>query len=54
MPAGVPLIVPLDESIESPVGSDGEISHETTSPPWTVGTAGVIPVPLVNDSELGE
>ena len=52
--AGVPLIIPVDESIESPVGSDGETSHESTSPPCTVGMAGVIPVPLVNERELGE
>ena len=30
VPAGVPLIVPVTESIERPVGSVGWISHETT------------------------
>ena len=53
MPAGVPLIVPVSESIERPVGSVGWISHETTSPPCTVGVAGLMPLSLVKDSELG-
>ena len=53
MPAGVPLIVPVAASMERPVGSVGWISHETTAPPCTVGVAGLIPLSLVNDSELG-
>ena len=53
MPAGVPLIVPVVVCMESPVGSGGEICHETTVPPYTVGVAGLIPLSLVNDSELG-
>ena len=53
MPAGVPLIVPVVESIERPVGSVGWISQETTSPPCTVGVIGLMPLSLVKDSELG-
>ena len=53
MPAGVPLIVPVDESIDKPVGNVGWISHESTSPPCTVGVIGLIPLSLVKDSELG-
>ena len=44
---GVPLIVPVEESIASPVGKFGEIDQVTTSPPREVGVTSVIAIPLV-------
>ena len=45
---GVPLIVPVEESIDNPAGSDGEIDQEVTGPPLVVGVTVVIAVPLVS------
>ena len=44
---GVPLIVPVAASMESPVGKFGEIDQVTTSPPREVGVSSVIATPLV-------
>ena len=54
MMLGVPLISPVEESMLSPVGKEGCISHDVTAPPPpTVGETGVIAVPLVSVNELG-
>ena len=50
---GVPLIAPVVESMERPVGSDGETDHVVTVPPLTVGVTVVMAVPLVNVNEFG-
>ena len=44
---GVPLMSPLEVSIERPAGRVGEIVHPTTAPPPDVGVAVVIAVPFV-------
>ena len=49
---GVPLIAPVEESRDSPAGSDGETVHEVTVPPLDVGVIVVMVVPLVNVNEL--
>ena len=51
---GVPQIVPLLVSKTRPVGSVGEIDHETTEPPVLTAVAVVIDVPFVSVNELGE
>ena len=53
MADGVPLLAPVDESSESPVGSPGDTDHEVMVPPLTVGVAVVIAVPVVKVNELG-
>ena len=50
---GVPLISPVDESMESPDGRDGLTDHEVIVPPFTVGVTAVIAVPLVRVNEFG-
>ena len=50
---GVPLIVPVAESINKPAGRVGEIVHDTTSPPLEVGVTEVIVTPSASDRELG-
>lgn len=50
---GVPLIVPVEESIDSPVGSGGETVQEVTVPPLEDGVTLVIAVPLVNVNVFG-
>ena len=45
---GVPLMAPVDESSERPVGSDGETDQEVTAPPPTVGVEVVMATPLVS------
>ena len=50
---GVPEIAPVEESRESPAGSEGETDHEVTGPPLMVGVTVVIAVPLVSVNELG-
>ena len=52
MLVGVPEIAPLVVEKERPVGSDGEIDHEVTVPPLTVGVAVVMAVPLVRVNGL--
>ena len=39
---GVPLMVPVDESILNPFGSAGNIDHVTTAPPCAVGIRSLI------------
>ena len=50
---GVPLIAPVVESMERPVGSDGETDHEVMVPPLTVGVTVVMAVPFVKVNEVG-
>ena len=50
---GVPLMAPVVESMERPVGSDGETDHEVTGPPLVVGVTVVMAVPLVSVNEFG-
>ena len=50
---GVPLMVPVEESIANPAGRDGEIDQEVTGPPLVVGVTVVIAVPLVSVNEFG-
>ena len=50
---GVPLMAPVVESMERPVGSDGETDHEVMVPPLTVGVTVVMAVPLVSVKEFG-
>ena len=49
---GVPLISPVDESMERPVGRAGWISHDVTTPPFAVGVSAVIAVPTVSTNVL--
>ena len=51
---GVPLMSPLEASIERPAGRVGEIAQVTTVPPPVVGEAVVIAVPFVRVYEFGE
>ena len=53
MASGVPEIAPVEESRESPDGSEGETDHEVMVPPLAVGVTVVIAVPFVNVKELG-
>ena len=46
-------MAPVEESRESPEGSEGETDHEVTGPPLAVGVTLVIAVPLVNVKEFG-
>ena len=50
---GVPLMAPVEESIERPAGREGETDHEVTVPPDDVGVTVVMAVPLVSVNELG-
>ena len=43
---GVPLMAPVDELNESPLGMDGLISHVVTLPPLIAGVVVVIAVPF--------
>ena len=45
MAVGVPLMAPLEESSESPAGSEGETDQEVTVPPLEVETVDIA-VPL--------
>jgi len=45
---GVPLISPVDESMFRPLGNDGEMAHELTTPPPLEGVVGDIETPLVS------
>ena len=45
---GVPLIVPVEESIVKPLGSVGATDHVTTAPPSELGVIGLIAESLVN------
>ena len=50
---GVPEMAPVEESIERPVGREGETDHEVTVPPLLVGVTVVMAVPLVSVNEFG-
>jgi len=50
---GVPLMVPVEESIANPAGRDGETDQEVTGPPLVVGVTVVMAVPLVRVNEFG-
>ena len=50
---GVPLIAPVEASMASPAGSDGETDQVVTVPPLEVGVAVVIVVPFVSVNVLG-
>ena len=49
---GVPLISPVDESMERPAGNAGWISQVRTTPPLEVGVSAVIAVPTVSTKVL--
>ena len=49
---GVPLIAPVEESKDKPAGREGETDHEVIVPPFAVGVAVVMVVPLVRENEL--
>ena len=53
MAVGVPLMAPVEESMERPAGSEGETDQEVTVPPLEVGVTVVIAVPLVSVNEFG-
>ena len=46
-------MAPVEESRESPAGSEGETDHEVTGPPLMVGVTVVIAVPLVRVNVFG-
>ena len=50
---GVPLMAPVDESIERPDGSEGDTAHVVMVPPLAVGVTVVMAVPLVRLNEFG-
>ena len=50
---GVPVMAPVEESIERPAGRVGETDQEVTVPPLTVGVTVVMAVPLVSVKEFG-
>ena len=50
---GVPLMAPVEASMASPAGSDGETDQDVTVPPVEVGFAVVIAVPFVSVNVLG-
>ena len=49
---GVPLMVPVDESMERPVGKFGKIDQVTTGPPCAVAVNSSISESFANDREL--
>ena len=49
---GVPLIAPVDESRERPVGRDGETDQDVIVPPLVVGVKVVIGVFRVSVNEV--
>ena len=53
MVSGVPEIAPVEESRESPDGSDGETDQPVMGPPLAVGVTVVMAVPLVSVKEFG-
>ena len=50
---GAPEMAPVEESRESPAGSEGETDQEVTGPPLMVGVTVVIAVPLVRVNVFG-
>ena len=53
MAEGVPLMAPVEESSERPVGSDGDTDQPVIGPPVAVGVTVVMAVPLVRVNEFG-
>ena len=53
MAVGVPLIAPVELSMDSPEGRVGETDQEVTVPPLDVGVIVVITTPLVGVIVLG-
>ena len=49
---GVPEMAPVEESSDSPAGSDGETDQPVMGPPLAVGVTVVMAVPLVNVKEF--
>ena len=50
---GVPLIAPVEESSESPLGREGDTDQVVMVPPLDVGVTVVMAVPLVRVNEFG-
>ena len=50
---GVPEMAPVEESRESPAGSEGETDQVVMVPPLTVGVTVVMAVPFVKVKEFG-
>ena len=50
---GVPEMAPVDESSDSPAGSEGETDQVVMVPPLAVGVTVVMAVPLVKVNEFG-
>ena len=50
---GVPEMAPVEESRDSPAGSEGETDQEVTGPPLAVGVTVVMAVPLVRVKVFG-
>ena len=46
-------MAPVDESSDSPAGSEGETDHEVTVPPLSEGETVVMAVSLVSVNEFG-
>ena len=46
-------MAPVEESRESPEGSEGETDHVVMAPPLAVGVTVVMAVPLVSVKEFG-
>ena len=53
MAVGVPLMAPVEEEKERPVGSVPEIDQEVTVPPLEVGVTVVMAESLVKERVLG-
>ena len=50
---GVPLIAPVEESSERPLGREGDTDQVVMAPPLDVGVTVVMAVPLVNVKAFG-
>ena len=46
-------MAPVEESSDSPAGSEGETDQDVTGPPFAVGVTVVMAVPFVSVNELG-
>ena len=46
-------MAPVEESIDSPAGREGETDQDVTGPPFAVGVTVVMAVPFVSVNELG-
>ena len=52
MAVGVPEMAPVEESIDSPAGREGETDQDVTGPPFAVGVTVVMAVPFVSVNGL--